>query len=380
MARDYYGILGVDRNATDSEIKKAFRRKARQYHPDINDTPEAAEKFNELKIAEEVLTNPEKRRIVDAGGDPEAGPQMGGAGGAGFGDINDLLNQFFAGGMGGMGTQGPQQRVRRGNDALIHTELSLEDAFSGVVKDFTLDTAVICESCHGQGSADGADPIDCPSCGGHGQVRASNGLFLSIRDCARCEGTGKIFAHPCETCHGDGRMKKRVSKTVRIPAGVRNGTRVRLEGQGEVGPGGGPAGDLYVECHIKEHEFFARNNDDLYLHLRVPMVDAALGGTAEVPLIEGGTTEFDIPAGTQHGDTAVIRDAGMPSLRTAGKRGNLILELEVVIPKNLDARSKEHLRKIRKARSNDRPEVVGRGGMGMGDFFGRLRRKLRRND
>lgn len=377
MAKNYFDILEVDSNATEAEIKKAYRRLARKYHPDVNPSPEAAEKFQEIAKAQEALLDPEKRRIVDAGGDPfdpNGGMPGSGAGfGGGFGDI---FSAFFGGGMGG--APEPFPRTQPGEDALIRVAISLEEAFAGVRKDITVDTAVLCDACTGSGSADGAKPVTCETCHGIGHVqtvtRSILGDMVSTGRCPRCHGYGNIITNPCQKCSGDGRVKARKDLSVRIPAGIASGNRVRMQAAGEVGPGGGPAGDLYVEVLVEDHPRFERQGADLYVTIATTMVDAALGQTITLEHLDGSTVELEIPAGTQPDSRIRKQELGMPQLRGEG-RGELVALIKVQIPTELDHKSKELLEQLRNHRK-ETSRVHEADGAG-GGFFGRLRDKFR---
>ncbi|MCK7641911.1 molecular chaperone DnaJ [Corynebacterium sp. P6145] len=377
MARDYYGILGVDRSASDSEIKKAYRKLARKYHPDVNPGEEAAEKFREVSLAYEILTDPEKRRIVDLGGDPAeqggGGGYGGGFGGGGFGDIFDA---FFGGG--GTG-RGPRSRVQPGADALLRTSITLEEAFVGVRKDITVDTAVLCEECSGSGSESGAKPVPCQTCSGTGELQEMQRSFLgnvmTSRPCPNCQGTGDVIQDPCNRCHGEGRRRARRDLVVTVPAGIDDGMRIRMAGQGEVGPGGGPAGDLYVEISVQRHPVFSRDGDDLHLTVRVPMVDAALGTEVRTETLTGESLTITLPAGSQPGDQIRIAGSGMPRLRAEGA-GDLVAHLDVFVPRELDDRSRALLEKLRDHR--DDSAEVNREGDGQETLFSRLRNRFRR--
>lgn len=383
MARDYYGILGVDQNASDAEIKKAYRRLARKYHPDVNPSEEAAEKFREASLAQEVLTDPEKRRIVDAGGDPEdpgfgRGGAGGGFGGGGFGDIFDA---FFGGG--GAGAGGPRvSRVRPGNDALLRLDVTLEECFTGVQREVTVDTAVLCDVCEGTGSKSKAAPVTCPTCQGQGQVMEVQQSILGrvqvARTCQRCQGTGEIISDPCEECAGDGRVRSRRDVTVNIPAGIRDGMRIRMSGAGEVGPGGGPSGDLYVEVSVDEHPYFVRDNDDLHVTVRVPMVEAALGTSVDVGLLDGTDATVSLDPGTQPESVVRVRGAGMPHLRREG-HGNLVAHVDVSVPTDLNSRQRELLEELRGAGDDAaRVQTSGDDESHSGGLFSRLKQKFGR--
>lgn len=377
MARDYYAILGIEHDATDAEIKKAYRRLARKYHPDVNPSAEAAEKFREASLAQEILTDPDKRRIVDAGGDPEDSgygkPGAGGFGGGGFGDIFDA---FFGG---GASTGGPRaSRVRPGNDALLRLTLTLEDCFTGVQREVTVDTAVVCDVCEGTGSRSKSAPETCPTCHGQGQVMEIQQSILGrvqvARACPRCQGTGEIIADPCEECAGDGRVRTRRDIPVNIPAGIRDGMRIRMSGKGEVGPGGGPAGDLYVEVRVDEHPYFVREEDDLHVTVHVPMVDAALGTSVDVDMLDGSVATVAVEPGTQPEAVIRVRDAGMPHLRRDG-HGSLIAHVDVTVPTDLDRRQRELLEELRSG-SRESAGVRTADTEHAGGLFSRLRGKF----
>ncbi|GGG71612.1 molecular chaperone DnaJ [Corynebacterium pelargi] len=380
MARDYYGILGVDRDASDNEIKKAYRKLARKYHPDVNDTEEAAAKFSEISLAQEVLLDAEKRRIVDMGGDPMAqgGGGAGGFGGANFGGgLGDIFEAFF--GQGGGASRPPRSRVQPGNDALLRTELTLEEAFNGVKKPVTIDTAILCDRCEGSGSQTKAKPISCDNCGGAGEVqqvqRSFLGNVLTTSTCPKCRGVGEIVPDPCEKCAGEGRVKARRDLTVNIPAGIADGMRVRMSGQGEVGHGGGPAGDLYVEVHLSPHAVFQRDGNDLHVQIDTPMADAALGTTVQVLGLDEQPIDVEIPEGTQPGERVVIAGKGMPKINQ-DSRGDLVATIEVHTPAQMDQKTRNLLEQLRE-HSGDRAEVRSRNHQD-GSFFGRFRNRFRR--
>ncbi|MFH0411374.1 molecular chaperone DnaJ [Corynebacterium sp. L4756] len=384
MARDYYGILGVESNASDQEIKKAYRKLARKYHPDVNpDDAEAAEKFREASLAQEVLLDPQKRRIVDMGSDPmeqgqAGGGGFGGAGGFGGGGLGDIFAEFFGGSSGG--GRGPRSRVQPGNDALLRTGITLEEAYAGLRKTVTVDTAVLCDRCSGSGSASKAKPVTCTGCGGAGEIqevqRSFLGNVMTSRPCPQCQGFGEVIEDPCNHCGGDGRVKKRRDLTVNIPAGIGDGMRIRMADQGEVGHGGGPAGDLYVEVHTQKHPVFTRDADDLHLSVRVPMVDAALGTSFPIEHLDGETIDIDIEPGTQPDAAIELDGKGMPRLRTDG-HGKLYAHVEVVVPTNLDKKTKELFEQIRDKREEETKVHNSEDGDGEG-FFDRIRDRFRR--
>ena len=346
MARDYYGLLGVSRGASDSEIKRAYRKLARELHPDINPDEQAQQLFKEISTAYEVLSDPEKRRIVDLGGDPLA--TAGSASGfSGFGGLGDVFEAFFGG---GGGSRGPIGRVRAGSDSLLRMRLTLDDCASGITKQVTVDTAVLCDMCQGRGTHADSTPVTCDICGGRGEVqsvqRSLLGQVMTSRPCPTCAGVGEVIPDPCHRCGGDGRVRSRRDISVKIPAGVGDGMRVRLAAQGEVGPGGGPAGDLYVEVHEQAHDVFVRDGDDLHFTISVPMADAALGTSVTVDAIIDGATEIAVAAGTQPASVITLRGLGMPRLRSA-TRGDLHAHIEVTVPTKLDARTKELLAEVK---------------------------------
>ncbi|MGH1562484.1 molecular chaperone DnaJ [Mumia sp. DW29H23] len=362
MSQDYYETLGVSRDATPEEIKKAYRKLARSLHPDVNPDPEAQERFKTVTVAYEVLSDPEKRSFYDRGGDPLGG---GGAGGFGAGfSFSDIMDAFF-----GQQTQrGPRGRTRRGNDALIRISVPLAEAAFGTTRELKVDTAVVCGTCHGNGSADGADPITCQTCRGRGEVQHVQRSFLgdirTARPCPTCQGYGTVIANPCEECAGDGRVRARRTLTIKVPAGVDTGTRIQLTGEGEVGPGGGPAADLYVEVEVEPHDVYTRSDDDLYCDVRVPMTAAALGTQIDLPTLEAdtgvegadATIGFDIVPGTQSGETVTIRGRGVPHLRGVG-RGDLKVRVVVETPTKLDDRQRELLNELAVERGEERVEA-----------------------
>jgi molecular chaperone DnaJ len=369
MATDYYGVLGLAPGATDNDIKKAYRRLARDLHPDVNPDPGAKERFQEVSKAYQALTDPDKRRIVDLGGDPFDTGGGGGAGfGPGFGGLGDIMDAFF----GGAATRGPRSRVRAGRDALIPIELDLDETVFGVTKDITVDTAVVCDSCTGAGTAPGTHPATCQTCAGRGEVQSvQNGLLgrmVTSRACPSCAGTGQVIPDPCPKCGGEGRVRSRRTIPVKVPAGVEDGMRIRLTGHGEVGPGGGPAGDLYVEIHERPHPVFTREGADLHCRVTLPMTAASLGTTLNLETLDGDE-ELDIRPGTQSGSVLTLRGRGAPRLRATG-RGSLHVHVEVATPTRLDAEQEKLLRELATLRGED---VQRSPGNGTGGLFSRVR-------
>lgn len=371
MATDYYGLLGVERNATDAELKKAYRRLARELHPDVNPDPEAQERFKQVTAAYEVLSDPQKRQVVDLGGDPLAPGGGGGGspfGAGGFAGFSDIMDAFF----GGAGGRGPRSRVQQGSDALVRIDAELAEMAFGATRELTLETAVRCGTCDGAGTAAGTLPTTCETCRGRGEVqqvqRSFLGQVMTTRTCPRCTGTGTVIEHPCGECHGDGRVRARRTLTVKIPSGIEHGMRIRLAGEGEVGPGGGPAGDLFVEVHQRPHSLFTRDGDDLHCTVTLPMTAAALGTSLPLATLDG-EEQLDVPAGTQPGAVITLRAQGVPQLRGSG-RGDLHVHLEVQVPTKLDEEQTELLRKLAAARGEERPGMVAKAG---GGLFGRLR-------
>ena len=385
MTQDPYEILGVARDADADAIKKAYRKLARQLHPDVNPDPATQERFKDVSRAYEVLSDSGKRAAYDRGGD--AFSQGFGGAGQGF-SFTDIMDAFFGGGAapgGGGQARGPRSRARRGQDALIRLDATLAEAAFGVTRELKVDTALTCEACEGQGTAPGTSPTTCETCHGAGEVALVQRSFLgeirTLRPCAACRGYGSVIPDPCRECAGDGRVRSRRTLTVKIPPGVDNGTRVQLTGQGEVGPGGGPAADLYVEIHVEPHPTFTRHGNDLHTTVSLPMTAAALGVHLTLPLLEADleapddsetvtTYELDVRAGTQSGSEQVIRGFGVPGLR--GGRGDLIVNIAVDTPTRLDARQEELLKELAAIRGEESPKGQV-GASSHKSMFGRLR-------
>jgi molecular chaperone DnaJ len=365
VASDYYEVLGVARDASPEDIKKAYRRLARQLHPDVN--PGEEERFKEVTKAYEVLSDPQKRELHDLGGDPFS---TGGGFGAGFG-FSDIMDAFFGGAAAG---RGPRPRQRRGRDALIRLDVDLSEATFGATRDIQVDTAVSCTLCGGGGAAPGTEPRTCDVCQGRGEVqqvtRSFLGQVMTARPCAACQGFGTVIPHPCQECGGDGRVRTRRTLTIKVPPGVDTGTRIQLSGEGEAGPGGGPPGDLFVEVVEKAHAVFQRDGDDLHATITVPMTAAALGTSVAFETLDG-TRSVELRPGTQSGQRVTLPGLGVAHLRGQG-RGDVIVHVEVATPTRLDAEQEELLRKLAAMRGEDGPDV-GTVASNRPTFFSRLR-------
>ena len=348
--RDFYEILGVAKNASEEEIKKSYRKLAMKYHPDRNpDSKESEEKFKEVKEAYEMLTNPEKREAYDRYGHAGVDPNMGGGGGGGgfgqggFADsFGDIFGDIFGGGAGRGRGAGPQ--VYRGADLRYNLEITLEQAAHGFDTTIRVPSWDKCETCHGSGAKPGTSPTTCGTCAGHGQVRMQQGFFSIQQTCPKCHGTGKVITDPCTPCGGQGRIKRNKTLEVKIPAGIDNGMRIRSSGNGEPGTNGGPAGDRYVEVHIKPHAVFQREGDDLHCEMPISFVKATLGGEIEVPTLSGKVS-FTIPEGTQSGKTFRLKAKGIKGVRS-GYAGDLFCHVAVETPVKLTEKQKDLLREF----------------------------------
>ena len=368
---DYYAVLGVARDASPEEIKRAYRQLARELHPDVNPDPAMQERFKEVTAAYEVLSDPDKRQMFDLGADPL---RSGGAPGGGFGfDFGDIMDAFFGG---AQQQRGPRPRVARGQDALIRMTVPLRDAVFGTAREVQVDTAVTCGVCTGAGTAANTTVETCPMCRGRGEIQSVQRSFLgqvmTARACPQCQGFGTTIPHPCPECNGDGRVRTRRTLTVKVPAGVDTGTRIQLAGEGEVGMGGGPAADLYVDIVVPADEVFERRGDDLHRTLVVPMTAAALGTSVELETLDG-VEPLEVRAGTQSGHVTTLRARGVPRLRGTG-RGDLHVHIEVRTPVRLDARQEELLRELAQLRGET--EVTGAAvpdDAAGGTLFSRLR-------
>jgi len=352
---DHYQTLGVDRGASADEIKKAYRKIARELHPDVNPDPAVQDKFKEVTAAYEVLSDPQKRQSYDMGGSGFGG-FGGGFGGGGFSDIMDA---FFGGGQ----NRGPRPRMRQGQDALIRVEVDLNEACFGTERDISVENAVTCTKCSGQGSADSSAPSMCQVCKGRGETqqvqRSFLGQVMTSRPCSACQGYGSVIQNPCRECAGDGRVRARQNISVKIPAGVETGNRIQLAGRGEVGAGGGPAGDLYVEIVEAEHPFLIRDGHNLHVAIEVSFAAAALGSKVKVECLDG-EIEVEVRPGTQSGATIPVRGKGMTRLR-AGSRGDLIVHVEVQTPHKLNREQEDLLRKFAASRGEKPGDVKIKG-------------------
>ena len=341
---DHYEVLGLTRDATDDQIKKAYRKLARELHPDVNDAPDAEDRFKLVTHAYEVLSNPDERRKYDMGG----ADQFGGMGGFGFGDIFDT---FFGGGQ----ARGPRSRAERGQDALIRVDMTLDEVIFGAAKEIEIDTAVICETCMGSCCRPGTSPTTCDICRGSGsiqrQVRSLLGNVMTSQPCGACRGFGQVIADQCASCRGQGRVRARRTLDLNIPAGVEDGLRLQLTGQGEVGFAGGPQGDIYVDIAVRPHEIYSRQGDDLHCTLDVPLHDAVLGNRAKIETFDG-EVEIQIEPGSQSGDQIHLKHKGVTHLRGAG-RGDLFVTLQVQTPAKLDSKQKELFRQLAGLRKSD---------------------------
>jgi molecular chaperone DnaJ len=363
--RDYYEVLGVSRTADAEDLKKAYRRLARQYHPDVNKEAGAEERFKEANEAYEVLSDAEKRRAYDrfghAGVDGNAGYTD-----FGFGGISDIFEEFFGF---GSGTRARRRGPRRGNDLQYDLEISFEEAVFGCEKEIEIYRMDICPECQGSRAEPGTTPIRCNQCNGTGEVRRVQqsilGSFVNVTTCPTCQGTGEVISIPCRHCRGQGQIRVTKSITVKVPAGVDDGTRIRLAGEGEPGSQGGPSGNLYVLLHVQPHSIFRRSGNDLVLELNINVAQAALGDRVKIPTLDGEET-VSIPAGTQTGRIFRLRGRGVPHLRHSG-RGDLLIVTQVVVPTDLDDQQRELFQELGKTLGK---EVIPQGERG---FMDRLR-------
>lgn len=371
--RDYYEVLGVERGADEKELKKAYRRVAMKFHPDRNpDDKEAEDKFKEANEAYEVLSDAQKRAAYDQYGHRGVeGMAGGGGGGQGFGNFSDIFGDVFGdifGGGGGRGRSGPS----RGSDLRYTLDLDLESAVKGTTVKIKVPTLVACEPCDGSGAKKGTKASTCTTCGGVGQVRMQQGFFSVQQTCPNCRGRGTIITDPCTSCHGQGRIEETRTLSVKVPAGVDTGDRIRLAGEGEAGEAGGPAGDLYVQVHVKEHSIFERDGRNLYCEVPISFVDAALGGELEVPTLDG-RVKLKVPAETQTGKMFRLRGKGVVPVR-GGSPGDLMCKVVVETPVNLSNKQKELLKEFQSTMTGDKHSPRQSSWFeGMKNFFGDMK-------
>jgi molecular chaperone DnaJ len=370
--RDYYETLGVGRDASEQDLKSAFRRLAKEHHPDANPGDKGAEqKFKDLSEAYEALKDPQRRAAYDRFGHAAFEGGRGGGGQHGFGpdfasSMSDIFDDLFGEFMGGRGGRGRGGNGReRGADLRYNMEITLAEAFSGKTAQIRVPTSVACETCSGSGAKVGTKPKPCPTCGGQGKVRASQGFFTIERTCPACHGRGEVIEDPCPSCSGAGRVTKERTLSVNIPAGVEDGTRIRLANEGEAGLRGGPTGDLYIFLSIKPHDFFQRDGADIFCKVPISMTTAALGGQIEVPTVEGEMTRVKIPEGSESGKQFRLKGKGMPVLRSK-LTGDMYIQVDVETPKNLTRKQRELLEEFEKlSHKGTSPESAG--------FFARVK-------
>ncbi|HEU0222809.1 MAG TPA: molecular chaperone DnaJ [Paracoccaceae bacterium] len=372
--RDFYDVLGVTKGASEADIKKAYRKKAMELHPDRNPGDgEAESKFKEVSEAYDVLKDPQKKAAYDQfghaafdAGAASAGGFRQGFGGADFSAaFSDVFDDLFGDFMGGRRRGGGQHRATRGSDLRYNLTVTLEEAMTGKQATIQVPGSATCEACSGTGAAGGSEPVTCPTCSGMGKVRAQQGFFTIERTCPTCAGRGQIIKNPCTHCGGTGRRERTRALNISIPPGVETGTRIRLAGEGEAGLRGGPPGDLYIFITVAPHPIFEREGQNLYCRIPVSMVAAALGGEIEVPTLDGGRTKVKIPEGVQSGKQLRLRGKGLPGLRGGGY-GDLYLELAVETPVNLTGRQRDLLREFEAAGKDNNPEAL--------DFISKVKR------
>lgn len=351
--RDYYEILGVSKSASDAEIKSAFRKLAKKYHPDVSKEPDAAEKFKEAQEAYAVLSDADKRRQYDQYGHAAFDQMGGGAGGFDFSgfDFSDIFSDIFGSGF-GFGGSSSSTRARRGSDSLVRMNLTFEEAVFGCKKDVKIDTMVECDSCHGKG---GHDEKTCPTCHGSGQVTSEQrtifGSFATRTTCPTCHGKGSTFDRKCNKCHGEGRVRENKTVEVKIPAGVDTGNKLRLNGKGEAGINGGPNGDLYLEFKVKDHPLFERDENDIYIQLPITITEAVLGCKKDVPTLTGNV-KLSIPAGSKTNDKHRLKGKGIADPQT-GRKGDMYVIIDIHIPKKLSKEQKKLFESLSKTKLDD---------------------------
>lgn len=347
--RDYYEILGVSKSASADEIKKSYRKLAMKYHPDRNpDNKEAEAKFKEATEAYEVLKDDQKKAAYDQYG--HSAFEQGGMGGQGGFDFNDIFGNFsdIFGDFGGGSSRSRRSSAIRGADIRYNLEISLKEAFDGITEKISFSIPTKCQSCDGTGGRNGAKPITCPTCNGQGKVRVQQGFFIVEKTCSDCGGTGQKITDPCPDCNGEGRVNKKRTLSVKIPAGVEDGSRIRLAGEGEAGQRGGPNGDLYVYVTIRPHDLFIRSGDDIHLEVPLKFTTAALGGAIEIPTIEGTKAKLQIPEGSQNHDQFRLKSKGMSVMNSGGRRGNMYVKINIETPIKLSKDERDLLKKLDK--------------------------------
>ena len=359
---DHYEILGVSRDASTEEIKKAYRRLARELHPDVNPSEDAAERFKDVTHAYDVLSDPNERQRYDLGGGQGAG--------GGFGNFGDVFETFFGQGF-GSNQRGPRERTARGDDAMIRVDVDLQEVVFGAKRDISVNTAVLCGTCQGSCCQPGTSLATCDVCGGSGhvqrQVRSLFGNVVTSHPCGSCQAYGTVIPHPCVECSGKGRVRERRTLNIDIPSGIDTGTRMQMRGGGEVGPAGGPNGDLFIEFRVMHHDVFSREGDDLLATVQVSMTDAIMGTEASVDALDG-EVKFEVPAGVQSGEVITIRGRGIQSLHSTA-RGDLRVACQVVTPAKVSAKERDLIRKLAEIRK-DPPPTLGQFQQG---FFGKIR-------
>ncbi|TVP85026.1 MAG: molecular chaperone DnaJ [Alkalicoccus sp.] len=367
--RDFYDVLGVDKNAEEQEIKKAYRKLARKYHPDVNKEADAEEKFKEVKDAYDTLSDSSKRAHYDQFGHTDPNQGFGGAGAGDFGGFSDIFDMFFGGGGRSRDPNAPMQ----GSDLQYTMTLEFKEAVFGKETDIEIPREEECTTCDGSGAKPGTQPETCRQCGGAGQLNVEQntpfGRVVNRRVCDRCEGTGQQVKDKCGTCGGRGKVKKRKKIHIKIPAGVDTGQQIRVAGQGEPGVNGGPPGDLYVVFNVKEHEFFHREGDDIYCEMPITFVQSALGDEIEVPTLEG-KVKVKVPAGTQTGTHFRLRGKGAPNVRGMGQ-GDQHIQVKIITPKKLNDRQKELLRDFAEESGTEAPDEQSR------NFFAKVKRAFK---
>ena len=375
--RDYYEILGVTRSSTTDDIKRAFRQKARQLHPDVNKEADAESRFKEVTEAYEVLIDDDKRAAYDRFGHDAVSSGMGGMGAdpfAGFGGFSDIFETFFTAASGGMGTSTQRRRQQRGAHLAYRLTIEFEEAIFGTEKEIEVPRLATCERCEGSGAEPGTTTETCPTCQGRGEIRRAQqsifGQFVSVVPCDRCGGEGRVVATPCSECKGDGRVQERRKLAVKVPAGIDDGSQIRLSGEGEAGPRGAPPGDLYIEINVKPHKLFKRDDNQILIELNLNIAQAALGADVQVPTVDGEMTTVKVPAGTQGGKEFRVKGFGVPYLRGSG-RGDMLVRTTVQIPTNLNDEQKRLLKEL--ARTFGEQDTAQGGESQDKGFFGKIR-------